>query len=93
MNTTSQQLGVQQLLVLFIVGNRPGIMRSDVRSWFKNHKQGFEGVDRRLRELESRTLIVRKKTPLGTALTLSRTGQHAFKFYSTVFNNALSGEF
>lgn len=85
------KLGTQQLMVLFLVGRNPGITRTSVREYFLRHDLPFEGIDRRLRELESRKLIDRKKTNAGTKLRLSKIGQQAFDHLSVAFQTALSG--
>jgi predicted HTH transcriptional regulator len=77
------------LLVLFLVGKNPDITRTEVRNFFRDHNLPSDGVDRRLRELESRSLIKRQKTPAGTRLNLSKDGKIAHEWLSDAFQNAL----
>jgi len=92
MNKSEEKLGSQQLLILFVVGKKPGILRKKVRDFFVEHKRPHEGIDRRIRELESRGLINRNKTINGTTIRLSKSGEEVFNVFSWAFGDALAGK-
>lgn len=89
MNGKGQHLGVQQILVLFMVGTEPGISRKRVRDRFQHNKLPFDGTDRRLRELDEKGLLLRAKTGEGTTLRLSKVGKEEFDRLAPAFRDSL----
>ncbi len=89
MQNKGQHLGVQQILVLFLVGSNPGIMRSQVRKRFGEHGMAIDGIDRRLRELDKKGLLIRSKQPEGASLRLSKNGKEEFDRLAPAFRGSL----
>ncbi len=89
MQNKGQHLGVQQILVLFLVGSQPGIRRSQVREYFAKHSLPVDGIDRRLRELDEKELLIRSKQLEGTSLRLSKNGKEEFDRLAPAFRGSL----